>query len=57
MDCPYCNADLLHLAWKYWAGDREEKFELICPECGNSLAVAASLSFDACKLEDKRNGV
>jgi uncharacterized protein YbaR (Trm112 family) len=52
MTCPYCEADLLHLAWKYWSGTGGESFELICPECGNSVVVVARLEFDVLKLED-----
>ena len=49
MTCPYCGDDLLGLAWQYWSGGRDEKFELICPECGNNVVVVASLSFDITK--------
>ena len=44
MTCPYCGADLLGLAWKYWSGKGSERFELICPECGNNVIVVARLS-------------
>jgi predicted RNA-binding Zn-ribbon protein involved in translation (DUF1610 family) len=45
MECPYCGNDLLTLAWEYWTGARKERFELICPECGNNVIVVARLSF------------
>ena len=52
MECPYCGRDLLHLTWKYWSGTGSEHFELICPECGNNVAVKARLSFDIHKHEE-----
>lgn len=52
MICPYCDRDLSHLAWKYWSGIGSENFELICPGCGNNVAVVARLSFDIHKLEE-----
>ena len=44
--CPYCGTDLVGFAWKYWAGKGNEKFELICPDCGNNVVVVARLSFN-----------
>ena len=57
MICPYCTTDLLHLTWQYWSGKGSERFELICPNCGNSVVVVASLNFDIRKLEDGIDGI
>lgn len=57
MDCPYCERELRGLAWEYWSGSRKERFELICPGCGNNVVVVARLSFDIHKHEENNTQV
>ena len=52
MNCPYCGDDLTLLIWKYWSGEGGERFEIICPGCGNNVVVVARLSFDIHKHEE-----
>ena len=52
MECPYCGADLLTLAFQYWGTQGSENLELICPECGNNVVVVARLDFDVRKHEE-----
>ena len=49
MMCPYCGRDLVSLVWKYWSSRGSERFELICPDCGNNVVVVAKLNFDIYK--------
>ena len=44
--CPECGRDLESFVWKYWSGLGSERFELICPKCGNNVVVRVRLSFD-----------
>lgn len=52
MECPYCGRYLLNLTWKNWSGNRNEHFELICPECGKNVTVVARLDFEIHKHEE-----
>jgi hypothetical protein len=52
MTCPYCDRDLLSFVWKYWSGVGSERFEIICPACGNNVVVVARLSFDIYKHKE-----
>lgn len=46
MDCPCCERDLTRMVKKNWSGVGSERFELVCPTCGNKVIVSILLSFE-----------